>query len=82
MAPTLASSLVISSLGLVSKAFLRAGCKDLKVEGLETLLAALKETDRKGKGKALNQDAAGLEDDGLEGRRGIVTGEASARCLV
>jgi hypothetical protein len=87
-ASSIVSSIICSSFGIVSKAFLNFGCRSVKVEGLETLLTALQEPGqsnsygRHNESKesllpSINQSAekavfGGLADDGL-GRRGIVT---------
>jgi monolysocardiolipin acyltransferase len=81
MSSNLASALILSTFNLASKAFLRGASKDLRVEGLETLLAALQEippphsngqkqvVDLKGKGREV--DVPELEE--LRGRPGVVT---------
>ena len=75
---TLTSSLILSSFGLASKAFLRWGCKEVKVEGLHNLVNALEEPAR---GPASGSTAmetrekgtGGNEIDAELGRRGVVT---------
>ena len=58
--------MLISTMGLLSKAFMRTAGKSLTVEGMETLTAALREPSavNKGKGRAVDE---------LPRRRGIVT---------
>ncbi len=68
MAPTLSSALTLSTLGLASKAFLRLGCRDFKMEGLEVLMNALKE-DKGGSWKGKGKEEP-------RRRRGIVTSES------
>ena len=85
---SIVSSIICSSFGIVSKAFLNFGCRSVKVEGLETLLLALREPEQSSSSGRRNESkesllqsidesaekavAGGLADDGL-GRRGIVT---------
>lgn len=71
LASTLTSSLILSSFGLASKAFLRWGCKDVKVEGLGKLLKALEEepSGSPGSGTGLIDEKEGEQ----AGRRGVVT---------
>jgi len=85
---SIVSSIICSSFGIVSKAFLKFGCRSVKVEGLETLLSALREPGQSNSHRERNESkesllqsvqetaekvvADGLADDGL-GRRGIVT---------
>ncbi|KAH8084822.1 hypothetical protein HD553DRAFT_36714 [Filobasidium floriforme] len=76
LASTLTSSLILSSFGLASKAFLRWGCKDVKVEGLGKLLTALEEpkltSGSSGSETGLIDEKEG-EQAGQAGRRGVVT---------
>lgn len=70
MAPTLASGLLLSTMGLLSKAFMRTAGRSMTVEGLETLTAALREPPlRLDKGKGRASDLPALKPK----RRGIVT---------
>lgn len=47
------SSCTVGAVGLLCKAFLRWGCKDVRVEGLEVLMKALEDKSRKGEGKGV-----------------------------
>lgn len=90
MAPTIASQLTMSVIGLASKAFTRFATKRYEVRGAPILLEALKEPgpaapsgsawpvvgspSRKGKEKAVDGLHPDAEDGGVPIRRGIVTG--------
>jgi monolysocardiolipin acyltransferase len=74
LASTLTSSLILSSFGLASKAFLRWGCRDVKVEGLGKLLKALEEEPKSLAGSSGSGTGLVDEKEGEEaGRRGVVT---------
>lgn len=82
MAPTLASALTLSSLGWFSKAFLNFACKDVRVQGLEHLLHALREPLApkaldKGKGRQVDwsndPEATSRLIEGRTRRRGVIT---------
>lgn len=47
------SSCTVGAVGLLCKAFLRWGCKDVKVEGLEVLMTALEDKSRRGQGRGI-----------------------------
>lgn len=90
MAPTLPSALILSAVGLWSKAFLSLTTRSLRVRGLDTLLDALKEHDAgeararaelKGKGKAEDGDVAARELD-QDGREESLVSRAKRRGIV
>ncbi|KZO97386.1 acyltransferase-domain-containing protein [Calocera viscosa TUFC12733] len=47
------SSCTVGAVGLLCKAFLRWGCKDVKVEGLDVLMKALEDSSRRGEGRGV-----------------------------
>ncbi|WVQ78273.1 hypothetical protein IAT38_000358 [Cryptococcus sp. DSM 104549] len=81
--PTLASAFVLSTLALASKTFLRLTTKEWRVDGLPTLLNALRighEVKDKGKGRAVEGAVGGDGEEGEGGWRdelARVTGDAS-----